>query len=193
MGLFLCQPQSSEIVLGFVADSAEATGLKWAAASSGMTLIGTTTFTTSSAVNVNDVFSATYQNYMMITDFVGSASTDVNIRYRVSATDNTTSNYNAQRAFYFGTSVSGDRSTNQTKHALYTSTTTGSYIQYTFFSPFATANTAGLSKGLYYAGTSLEGVDNYNQFNTTTSFTGFSLFPTSGTLTGTLRVYGMAN
>ena len=33
MGLFLCQPQSSEIVLGFVADSSTATGLKWAAAS----------------------------------------------------------------------------------------------------------------------------------------------------------------
>lgn len=46
MGLFLCQPQSSEIVPGFVADSAEATGLKWATASSGsMTLLSTTTLT----------------------------------------------------------------------------------------------------------------------------------------------------
>ncbi len=35
MGLFLCQPQSSEIVLGFVADSAEATGLKWATPAGG--------------------------------------------------------------------------------------------------------------------------------------------------------------
>jgi hypothetical protein len=35
VGLFLCQPQSSEIVLGFVADSSEATGLKWAAAAAG--------------------------------------------------------------------------------------------------------------------------------------------------------------
>lgn len=40
MGLFYCQPQSSEIVLGFVADSAEATGLKWATPAGGSTFSG---------------------------------------------------------------------------------------------------------------------------------------------------------
>ncbi len=40
MGLFLCQTQSSEIVPEFVADSAEATGLKWATPSSTVTFVG---------------------------------------------------------------------------------------------------------------------------------------------------------
>ena len=30
-------------------------------------------------------------------------------------------------------------------------------------------------------------------FSAATSFTGFSLFPASGTITGTVRVYGLAN
>ena len=178
------------------ADSAEATGMKWAAAAgggAGMTFIGATTFTTSSAVNVNDVFSATYSNYMLLTDFVGSASTDINLRYRVAGADNSTSNYNSQRAFYFGTSVSADRSASANKHAIYTSTTTGSFIQYTFFNPFETAKTGSIFNGVFYAGTSLEGASGFSQFDATTSFTGFSLFPTSGTITGTLRVYGLAN
>ena len=52
MGLFPCQPQSSEIVPGFVADSAEATGLKWATPAGGgkVLQVVSTTFTTATSV-----------------------------------------------------------------------------------------------------------------------------------------------
>lgn len=60
MGFCQCQPQSSEIVLGFVADSSEATGLKWQApAAAGLTLVAvqstikTDTFTTASTSYVD--------------------------------------------------------------------------------------------------------------------------------------------
>ena len=53
MGLFLCQPQSSEIVLGFVADSSVSpTGLKWAAPAGGgkVLQVVTASTTTSTAI-----------------------------------------------------------------------------------------------------------------------------------------------
>ena len=44
--------------------------------------------------------------------------------------------------------------------------------------------TSGSVSVLYYNG---------GAFNTTTSFTGFTLFPASGTITGKVRVYGYSN
>jgi hypothetical protein len=50
------------------ADSGETTGLKWAtpAATSGFTLISTTSFTSVASQSVNSVFSATYTNYKIL-------------------------------------------------------------------------------------------------------------------------------
>ena len=98
MRLFCCQAQSSAIVpstipsYSIVADSATATGLKWAAPatpSSGLTLIDEVSFTSSNAVNVNDVFSSTYDNYrILIVGRVGTLST-TSLRYRVGGADET--------------------------------------------------------------------------------------------------------
>jgi len=66
VGLFLCQPQSSEIVLGFVADSSTATGLAWAAPAGGggLTLLSTTTLSgTSTTISVS---ASSYLNLMII-------------------------------------------------------------------------------------------------------------------------------
>lgn len=89
MGLFLCQPQSSEIVLGFVADSAEATGLKWATASSGgMTLInsgGTALSGSSTTVTIT----GTYVNIFAVwAGVTGSAAADFRIRFNGVTTAN---------------------------------------------------------------------------------------------------------
>jgi hypothetical protein len=76
------------------ADSAEATGLKWAAPSSGaLTLITTTTFSASSSVSFNSVFSATYDRYLVVGSMTSSAAgVNHNLRLRASGTDNTTAN-----------------------------------------------------------------------------------------------------
>jgi hypothetical protein len=36
-------------------------------------------------------------------------------------------------------------------------------------------------------------VSNGSTTNTTTQYTGFRIFPTTGTITGTIRVYGLRN
>ena len=74
MGLFLCQPQSSEIVPSYVADSAEATGLKWATpASGGMTLLSTTTLS-GTATNVDSIS----QDYTELSIYVFGVTNNTN-------------------------------------------------------------------------------------------------------------------
>ena len=176
------------------ADSSEATGLKWAAASSGaMTLIGTTSFTSSSALNINDVFSATYANYIVRTDFVGSGSVNMSMRLRVSGSDNTTSDYNAEILTAYGVTLEGARKANQSNFEIPGATTAGSYIQFSFFNPFATAKTGIIMDTVSIAGSGIEATRSSFAFAAATSFTGFSLIPASGNITGTLRVYGLAN
>ena len=173
-------------------DTSTASGLKWAAGGGDFTHIATTTFSASSAVNVNDVFSATYSYYVIKLDLVGSANTGLSLRYRVSGSDDTTANYNAQRITAYGGTVDGSRATNATSHGLDYVTTNGDYYSMEVFNPFETVKTGLLSKGVNDTATCEFRTNGY-AFNATTSFTGFSIFPATGNITGTLRVYGLAN
>ena len=180
------------------ADSAEATGLKWAAASAGaLTLISSTSFSGSSAHNVNDVFSTTYQNYLVQLNMDGASATGYQqLRLRVSGADNTTSNY-----FWSGIYNTSNASTPAGEAGASASSFTIAYLESTgttgmafnISNPFETkvtsytnvmGRTSGTVSVLYYNG---------GAFNTTTSFTGFTLFPASGTITGKVRVYGYNN
>jgi hypothetical protein len=83
------------------ADSAEATGLKWATASAGaLTLIGTTTLSSSGSFNLSSIFSSTYDNYLIIgSEIVGSNLSYMNIGLRTGST-NATSNYSGGQVGY---------------------------------------------------------------------------------------------
>lgn len=67
------------------ADSAESTGMKWAdpaTGGGGLTLITKSSFTSSTAVNVDSVFSSTYKDYRIVFDFTSSTTEVVNVRFR---------------------------------------------------------------------------------------------------------------
>jgi hypothetical protein len=173
-----------------------ASGLpSWATPSTGsIVYVGGTTFSASSAVNVNNVFSATYANYLVVADYVGSSATaGMTLRLRVSGADNTTSNYNHQVLSAASTSISGSRATAQTSMAFVDSSTSPNFAQVSVINPFATANTMVGGYGIFNGGTGIEIQNKMGSFTATTSFTGFSLIPSAGTLTGTVRVYGLVN
>lgn len=177
------------------ADSAEATGLKWAtpaAAAGGLTLIKTQTIGSAvSSVTVTDAFSATYDNYL-ITVNSGVGSVDGNCQLILGGT---TSGY-YMGGYYLGTTSSTLVGFN---------TNNGSYWSGTYYSttahsghinlqnPFLAKNTTfnsiliGASTANYFA--------NYTGYlNNTTSYTAFTLTPGGGTITGgTIRVYGYQN
>jgi len=165
-----------------------ATAPEWATPSGAgsLTKISKQTFTTSSAVNVNSVFSATYSNYMILVEATNSTSNvDTILQLRASGT-NTTTGYSVQGYISQGSSVSAD-SASTGFYALRAGSTSLSFGQVQIFSPFASTNTG-------FVGTST-GSFGYNggfggRQTGTTSFDGFSLTPGAGTITGSVTIYG---
>ena len=177
-----------------VADSSEATGLKWQAASSGaLVYIGGATFSGSATINVNNVFSATYSNYIMKADFVGSGALNVRLRLRVSGTDNTASAYQGQYISAYGTSTEANRIQDGDYFNLMNANAAGNYISHEFYNPFATAKTGIIAGGVNNASSSIEVVRQSFAHSDATSFTGFTIYTSTGTITGNVRVYGLVN
>ena len=180
------------------ADSAEATGLKWSAPSAGaLTLIAaTTTFSSSSAVNVNDVFSATYENYLILLN-LDSASVDdyTNFRVRVGGSDETSSIYNwSLMANGAGNSAfDGGAGASQSSYRLsyIAGTGQGASMVINVNRPYLTkATNLNVSSIANFSTSSTLQLKSGGSVGNTTSYTGFTIFPASGNITGKVAVYG---
>ena len=165
----------------------------WAAPSvAGLTLIAHETFTAVSAVNINNCFSSTYDNYRLLVD-ITSVSTSLlfGIRLRVSGSDNTGSNYTRQNVFAQSSTIGAQVSTNTSFS--WGSMTARSSLTYDFFGPNKTAATrvvghfANDSGGIFYV--SVEALSH----SLSTAYTGLSLVTDTGNMTGQVRVYGYRN
>jgi hypothetical protein len=156
----------------------------------GLVLLNTTSFSGVASQSFNNVFNATYQNYRLIGNLVHSSAGDnINFRLRVGGADNSTSNsYIRQQYGFDNTTASGTRLTSNTALFINASTTSGSF-QSEFFNPFTVAETIvqttnGYADQIFFS---------YVRHNQSVSYDGFTLLPNSGTITGTVRVYGYNN
>jgi hypothetical protein len=158
-----------------------------AAAPVGLTLIAAQAVSASSTINVNNVFSDTYQNYTVYFNLPGSSGQQSDFRLRVGGADNTTaSSYVTQKLDVANTTVTGSRvTTNMFDNAFFTSSVTA-VNRINFYQPFETVRT-------YVECTSSIGGEevkfSFGQHNGATSFDGFSLLLDQN-VTGTVWVYG---
>ena len=162
----------------------------------GLVLLNTTSFSGVSSQSVNDVFSATYQSYLVQADLINvSTANNVSIRMRVSGADNSTSNYRKQYIIAGGSTVIGSRSANQTSwNAIMIATNAYESLNVIeIHYPFETKNTEAYAKFISSPRGDIELQYMTAGFNGTTSFTGFTLIADAGTITGTVRVYGYNN
>jgi hypothetical protein len=186
------------------ADSTAATGLAWATPTAdGLTLISTTTFSGVATQSFNSVFSSTYANYLIAYNIVAAdtaAARGIYLRYRASGTDTTTSYAGNMGAW----NIEG---TTQTYNEVVASTTFtqlgfssatseinrllgSAYIynpnvaQYTALTGQAISEKQGAYKG---------GYQTYSMQTGTTQFDGFTLYASSGNISGTVRIYGLRN
>jgi len=160
----------------------------------GLVLLNTTSFSAVASQSINDVFSATYTNYKAIVN-ITAFSSDVDtfkMRLRVSGADDTGSIYRYNMTQRYNGGFDQLTSTGTTDWVIHRYTrTVGYYGEFDFFNPFASNVT-----GLYTTGANpnrdvTEGSFTYASTNTTTSFTGFTFYPSAGTQTGTISIYGV--
>lgn len=183
------------------ADSTASTGIKWAtpASTAGLTLITTQTFSAVSSSSIDDVFSATYDYYKVLIQLTAQSATatHLNWRARVGGSDNSSSG-NYLWASYGTVNTGGGASGGEGSGA---SATLGrfayldgsgfTYTDATFFNPFDSAVETGYTSLSNNEGGNSTRIYSANgNMSVTTSYTGFTLLPTTGTITGRVSVYG---
>lgn len=161
----------------------------------GMDLISSQSFSAVSTVSVNNCFSSTYENYRIVLAATGTtgSTTPARFRMRVSGVDASGTDYYIA-GYYDATGGSG---------RLYTSSQTsanmGDFADYigamTFdvYRPFSAVRTAYTSLSSAWGSVTASGVYANGLHSVAASYDGITIFPTSGTLSGTLRIYGYRN
>ena len=152
---------------------------------------GQVTFTAVTSLSLNGVFSADFDNYVVNMRHNGSADTGIALRMRSSGTDASGNDYTYQLLSADSTAVSGSRtsSTNLGVIGIVSIAQRGGDTAY-FFCPFLAQPTAvrtvsarALSNAAIY--------DYATTHSLSISYDGFTAFPASGNMTGTLQVYGV--
>ena len=154
--------------------------------------IGNVTFSGVSSVSINGCFSSTYDNYKILFEGTISSAAALNWRGRTSGTDNSNSDYSL-RTFQVNrdatTTVAATNST--TSGRIGNIAATSSKADITIFDPFTSKPTVTMTNFTNGSG------DDFGYpmfvgsfFDVGTSFDGISFIPASGTITGTVRVYG---
>jgi hypothetical protein len=162
----------------------------------GLTLVGRASVTTASSISFDNVFSANFNNYLVIFDLVASAASQLNVQLRVGGVNNTSNAY-VVAAFYmeasgaYGAAYTG-LSTSAPVAGLGTGKITNAQIH--IANPFLASRTgATVSQS-----SSRDGLTYFSTFggwthDVATSYDGFSFIPSTGTMTGNIRIYGLRN
>ena len=158
------------------------------ASPSGLTRLATQSFTSSSAVNIDNVFSATYNAYKVILSSTASGSINVGVRFRTGGTAAAT-NYNQQYMQGGGTGVSAGRDSGAVRLNIGGFGTTGGFQDYTIHGVALAQPTWGVAT---YASPGVSvGVAGFYH-STATSYDGLGLIFDAAT-TGEVRIYGLEN
>jgi hypothetical protein len=153
---------------------------------------GLVSFTSASAISLNNVFSSTYDIYRIIMRVVDTGSNNYFIRTRVSDSDLTSSIYRhvtPASATVNGTFTSFTFGNNQNSAFVGRVGTGGSIFIGDISSPFLSLNTHIISTSTFADGTNSHSVEGSGFVNDTVSYTGFTIGGFSSA-TGTISVYG---
>ena len=172
--------------------SASARGLS-SSLEPGLVLLNTTDFTTQSSVVVDNVFNATYDNYLINLKLSAASATDLDILFylRDATPADITSNYQTELHTQASTTIAG--SAVGTGLIGKTSSTGTGFDGYTMnlYSPFLSVKKGHNARGHWQVsgGTQYQ-VSTASLINFTTSCPGIKFYPSSGTISGKISIYG---
>jgi hypothetical protein len=153
---------------------------------------GSVDFTACSVLSLNGVFSADYDNYMIVMRYVGLVGNlNMYLRLRSGGSDNATaSSYTAQNLAADDTTVAASRFTADYTRFAGAYTTQRDGMVTNLYGPFLAQPTAGRNTKVFgYLGAYLDDVAfTHNQ---STSYDGFTLLVSGNSFTGLISVYGL--
>jgi len=165
---------------------------------SGLTYITQATPSAVSSISINNCFSSTYDNYLVLfspTSNSSAATTGITMRLRVAGTDSST-NYVSERLFAEAGSVSGIANPNGTDEWIMSYCKSGANGQVSvraeLFKPFLATPTGYIASAFGVDSSPFLTINN-GAHTASTSFDGFTVAVDVGTITGTIRVYGYQN
>jgi hypothetical protein len=163
-------------------------------ATPGLSLISTTSFSAVASQSINDVFSATYDNYMIQLYLKNTVSQSYTaLRYRVSATDDSNAVYDGRVTYMATSSIGITDQPNGTSQRISYGDNNGNYHSIFVGQPFKTDKTYIKVASSNNDGASGMYAEDYTGvFQNATSFTGFTLIPAANNITGSVSVYGIA-
>ena len=168
---------------------------------SGLVYVTEGTFSASSAVNVVGCFTTTSNNYRVIFQINAvnsNAARTINMRLRDSGGDDsgTVYTYGSQMSGLGQTSFNANNSGyGQTEFKLCSAYYAGEFAAATLdvLNPFV-ASKVTTASGMVQGGTASENtIGTFGGFATAKSYTGFSVYPSTGNITGTYYVYAYRN
>ena len=160
-----------------------------------MTLISNTSFSASSAVNINNCFSSTYKNYKIMTSYTTSNNAGSSFRFRNAGSDIATSTY-ASSQVYIATGTQLLVANNSQAQLGIVSNNAVGATNYMFFElTDVFASSCKFGSYFCWSDNSNFAEANMGQWKnqTNSTFDGFSIYPGAGTITGSVQVYGLAN
>ena len=179
---------------GMIPTSVSGTGVSYNATTG---LVTFTAATTASAININGCFTSAFANYRIIWD-IPTTSTNLNLtmQLRVGGTSAATA---YDRIINGGTGAIAAptmvNNLNQTSWQVAAATTAQHHSTLDLFRPFVAVGTVGLLQGIGLTNpptaASTFALQQAGLFHrTATAYDGFTITPSTGTCTGTLRIYG---
>ena len=159
-------------------------------ADSALVHIATETFSAASSVSLNDVFSATYDDYKIFIDLTPSVNLDTQFRMRASGSDDSTANYDYQVLRASSTTINGSRTVNQSFGRFAQANSPGRVTcEFTLFAPALAKDTYIQTFGTRTASDIT--IEHWHNIHTVaTAFDGITIFGNTGTITGSISVYG---
>jgi hypothetical protein len=167
----------------------DGTDAEWVAPDpGGLTLITSESFSAVSSVSINDCFTTQYDFYKILIRATHSVGAGLSMRLRASGTD-TSSNYAFQQFLGNNTSISGSRATSQTAMPVGTLQINLGASDTQLFSPALVSRTIFITNSYDAAGNSIAR-DFRGAHQADVAHDGLTILVGSGTMTGTIRVYG---
>ena len=162
----------------------------------GLVLLNTTSFSAVASQSINDVFSSSFDNYVIIlSDLLSSTGTpDLLMRMRVSSADNSSAQYSINYIARSDTALVSGQTLNATSWNLGTlGTADRSYFEFKMSNPFKAQTTNMITQNVTRSSNSTAQVASVAGLAhaVSTSYTGFTIYPSANNFSGVVSVYGV--